>query len=170
MFCGPVAAVHNDATAVAITLRERVNLKAMHEALAVAYTDCLPPQDCTVIVEPRIVSEADASKDGSPAAFEKIVVARTLATWHSSDGSVAVQIANPSTDNVALLSGLCLGHLYTVSVVSPDHLHVNAVASTPQSAEEIRRARSELEGPLSQAFADSTLTPDQQASVLDLCA
>lgn len=165
-----VAAVHSDAKAIAVKLCERVNLKSMHEALAVAFTDCLPPQDCTVIVEPRIVSETEISDDNSLAAFKNIVVARTLSTWKASDGSVAVQIANPSTDGVALPVGLCLGQLFTVSVVSPDQLHVNAVANTPKTAEEIRRARSELEGPLKKAFADTTLTPDQQASVLDLCA
>ncbi|CAN0420776.1 unnamed protein product, partial [Pylaiella littoralis] len=61
--------------------------------------------------------------------------------------SVAVQIANPSTDGVSLPAGLCLGQLFTVSVVAPDQLHVNAVANTPKSAAEISRARSELERP-----------------------
>ena len=63
--------------------------------------------------------------------FEKIIVARTLATWYAADGSVAVQIANPSTDDgVALPIGLCLGQLFTVSAVTPDQLHINAVAKT----------------------------------------
>ena len=32
--------------------------------------------------------------------FESLFVARTLATWHGADGSVTVQIANPSSDGV----------------------------------------------------------------------
>ena len=65
--------------------------------------------------------------------FERIIVARTLATWYAADGSVAMQIANPSTDGVALPIGSCLDQLFTVSVVTPDQLHVNAVAKTPKS-------------------------------------
>ena len=68
---------------------------------------------------------------------EKILVARTLATWYAADGSVAVQIANPSTDGVALPIGLCLGQLFTASVVTPDERDIIAVAKTPTSVEEL---------------------------------
>ena len=78
-----------------------------------------------------------------------------------------MQIANPSTDGVALPIGLCLGQLFTVSVVTPDQLHVNAVAKTPKSVDELAQAKSELEGPLSKAFTNTNLTTDQKASVLD---
>lgn len=98
------------------------------------------------------------------------IVARTLATWHASDGSVFVQIANPSPDGVSLLPQLCLGRLYAVSVVARDKLHVNAVANNPVSDEEVRRARSDLEGPLSKAFSDSRFTTEQKEAVIDLCA
>jgi len=40
-----VAAVHRDADAIAVSLRETVDLKPEHEGLAVAYTDCLPSVD-----------------------------------------------------------------------------------------------------------------------------
>lgn len=60
-----VAAVYGDTEAIVVTLCERVNLKAMHEALAVAFTDCFPPQDCTAIVKPQIVYENDVSSDPS---------------------------------------------------------------------------------------------------------
>ena len=56
-----------------------------------------------------------------------------------------------------------------MSIVTPDQLHVNAVAKTPKSVDELAQAKSELEGPLSKAFTNS-LTSDQKASVLDLCA
>lgn len=142
-----VAAIHRDSEEIPVYLRERVDMKHEFEALAVAYTDCLPPEDCSVVVEPRIVSETDLSQDGTLAPFENIIVARTLATWHASDGSVVVQICNPSSDNVCLPDGLCLGKLSTVSVVSPDQLHVNAVANTHVTGEEVRKARSELKVP-----------------------
>ena len=76
------------------------------------------------------MSERELLESSSPSVFEKIIVARTLATWYAADGSVAVQIANPSCDGVALPIGLCLGQLFTVSVVTPDQLHINAVAKT----------------------------------------
>ena len=84
--------------------------------------------------------------------LEKIIVARTLATWYAADGSVAVQVANRSTDGVALPIGLRLGQLFTVSVVTPDQLHVNPVAKTPKSVDELAQAKSELEGPLSSIY------------------
>ena len=150
-------------------MRERVDLKPRHEAIVVAFTDSSPAHDSTVVVEPLIMSEREFLESSSPSVFEKIIVARTLATWYAADGSVAVQIANPSCDGVALPIGLCLGQLFTVSVVTPDQLHVNAVAKTPKSVDELAQAKSELEGPLSKAFTNTKLTTDQKASVLDLC-
>lgn len=85
------------------------------------------------------------SNDPKLTAFHKIIVARTLSNWKTSDGSVAVQLANPSTDGVTLPTGLCLGHLFLVSlVVASDQLHANTVANTPQSAAELSHARSGL--------------------------
>ena len=57
-----------------------------------------------------------------------------------------------------------------MSVVTPDQLHVNAVSKTPKSVDELARAQSELEDPLSKAFTNTKLTTDQKAFVLDLCA
>ena len=85
------------------------------------------------------------------------------------DRSVAVQLANPSSDGISLPIGLCLGPLFTVPVVTPDQVYVIVVAKTPGSVDELAQAKSELEGPLSKAFTNS-LTSDQKASVLDLCA
>ena len=126
--------------------------------LVVAFTDCPPAHDSTVVVEPLIMSEREFSESSSSSVFEKIIFARTLAIWYAADGSVAVQIANPSCDGVALPIGLCLGQLFTVSVVTPDQLHVNVVAKTPKSVDELAQAKSELEGPLSKAFTNSKLT------------
>ena len=59
-----------------------------------------------------------------------------------------------------------------MSIVTPDQLHVNAVAKTPKSVDELAQAKSELliEGLLSKAFTNTKLTTDQKSSVLDLCA
>ena len=109
-------------------------------------------RDSTVVVEPRIVSELEFLNSGSSSVFEKIIVARTLATWYAADGSVAVQLANPSSDGVALPIGLCLGQLFTVSVVTPEQFHDNAVAKKPESVDELAQAKSELEGVLVQSI------------------
>ena len=122
-----IAAVHHDVEGVDVSLRERVGLEPRHEALVVAFTDCPPAHDSTVVVEPLIMSELECLECSSSSVFEKIIVAHTLATWYAADGLVAVQIANPSSDGVALPISLWLGHLFTVSVVTPDQLHVKAV-------------------------------------------
>ena len=127
-----VAAVHHDAEGVDVSLRERVDLKPRHEALVVAFTDFPPANDSTVVVEPLIMSERECLESSSSSVLQKIIVARTPATWYASDGSVPVQIANPSPDGVALTIGLCLGQLFTVSAVTHDQFHVNAVAKTPK--------------------------------------
>ena len=60
-----VAAVHSDAQSISVTLRERVDLKPMCEALVFAFTGCLPPEDCPVVVEPKICSPENISTDNS---------------------------------------------------------------------------------------------------------
>ena len=54
-----VTAVHHDAEGVDVSLSERVDLKPRHEALVVAFTDCPPAHDSTVVVEPLIMSERE---------------------------------------------------------------------------------------------------------------
>ena len=60
--------------------------------------------------------------------------------------------------------------MFTVTVVDPAQLHVNAVAKTPSTPVELRQARVDLQEPLTSAFKDSTFTVDQQNSIRDLCA
>ena len=83
-----------------VSLRERVDVKPGHEALVATFTDCLPLRDCADVVEPRIMFELDFFQCGSSSMSEKNIVPRTLAT--STDCSVAVQVANPSSCGVAL--------------------------------------------------------------------
>ena len=85
-----VAAVHHDAEGVDVSLRERVDLKPIHEVLVVAFTDCPPAHDSTVVVEPLLMSERECLESSRSSVFEKIIVARTLATRYAADGSIAV--------------------------------------------------------------------------------
>ena len=110
------------------------------------------------------------SCDNRPVEYERVIVARTLATWLTADGSVAVQISNPSSGSLALHEGLEIGKLSSVAVVSPAQLHVHAVAATPNTPAEIAAAHAETIAPLSRAFVDSTFTVEQQSAILDLCA
>ena len=82
----------------------------LYEAYVVAFADCPPAHDFTVVVvEPLIMSELECFEPSSSSGFPNIIVDRTLATWHASDGLIAVQNANPSCDGVALPIDLCLG-------------------------------------------------------------
>ena len=60
-----------------LSLCERVNLKPEWESFAVAYTDYLPPENCTVVAEPRIVTEKDFFDGATLEPFKDILVART---------------------------------------------------------------------------------------------
>ena len=110
------------------------------------------------------------SCDNRPVEFERVIVARTLITWLAADGSVAVQIANPSSESLALHAGLEIRKLSSVAVVSPAQLQVHAVAATPNTPTESAAARAEMIAPLSRAFVDSSSTVKQQSAILDLCA
>ena len=79
------------------------------------YSDRPPAHDSNVEIEPLTLSEHEFLESSGSSVLEKIIVARTLATWYATDGSVAVQISKPSCDGVALPIGLCLGQLLTVS-------------------------------------------------------
>ena len=135
-----------------------------------SFTDIKLLQDTEFFIEPRILSEGDMSCDNRRVEFERLIVARTLPTWLASDGSVAVQNANPSSESFALHAGLEIGKLWSVAVVSPAQLHVRAVAATPNTPTEIAAARTEIISPLSRAFVDSTFTVEQQSATQDLCA
>ena len=108
------------------------------------------------------------SCDNRPVEFERVIVARTLTTWLAADGSVAVQIANPSSESLALHAGLEIGKLSSVAVVSPAQLHVHAVAAKPNTPTEIAAVRAEIIASLSRAVVDSTFTVEQLSAILDL--
>ena len=108
-----VATVHYDAEGVDVSLRERVDLKPRHEALVVAFTDCPPVHDSTVVVGPLIMSEREFLESSGSSVFEKTIVARTLATWYAADGSVACKL------RTHLLMGLLYLLVYVLVSYSP---------------------------------------------------
>ena len=78
------------------------------------------------------------SRVDRPAVFESLIVARTLSNWSAEKCSVVVQVTNASSASISLPKGLVLGTLFTVTVVDPAQLHVNAVAKTPSTPVELR--------------------------------
>ena len=158
----PVAAVHKDAEIHAVKIRNRISLRPRHGAVITAFTDLKPSHYTEVVIEPRILSENEMSCDGRPVEFERVIVARTVATWLASDGSVAVQVANPSSESLASHVGLGIGNLSSVAAASPAQLHVHAVAPTPTTPTAIAAARAEIASPLAKAFVDSTFPDEQQ--------
>lgn len=53
-------------------LRERVDLQPLHEALAVAFTYCLPPQYYTLVIEAKAISAENVFTNNSLTAFLKV--------------------------------------------------------------------------------------------------
>ena len=100
-----VASVHADFEAIPVSLTFCFYLPVRTEASVVVFTDTKPPVDTDVVLEPRTVSQSELSENiGTKKiqAFESVVVARTVATWRVADGSVWLQIANPSTRGVTI--------------------------------------------------------------------
>ena len=122
-----VAAVHKDSHEQDVALSERV--KCCHATVAIAYTNTKPSIDTEVVVEPCILSKTELSHSDRPTVFEHAIVARTVATWRACDGSVDVQVANPSSEHVALPVGLVLGSLSPVTVIVQDALAVHSILS-----------------------------------------
>ena len=110
------------------------------------------------------------SFENCPVEFERSIVARTVALWSAIDGSVAIQIANPSCESLAQHVRLELGLLSSVAVASSVQLHVHAVAATQKKTADIAAARTEIIAPFSKAFAVCTITIEQQSAVLYICA
>lgn len=70
-----------------------------------------------------------------------LTVARTLSTWSPEHGCVATQVAKTSSEAVSIPLGLVLGTLFTVTILDPAKLRVNAVAESPLSPVELRKAK-----------------------------
>ena len=103
-----VAAVHSDVIEHDVSLPERIDLKDRHVVVVTAYTinSTKLSVDTTVVVEPWASSELELPCSNSQSVFEQIMVARTVATWCTSNGAVLAQVANPSPEHVALPAGL----------------------------------------------------------------
>lgn len=61
-----VGAVHRDAVEVNVALGQRVSLLACHKALILAFTECKPAHDCSVVVEPHMVTSDEMSPTDRP--------------------------------------------------------------------------------------------------------
>ena len=142
-----------------IHLNRRYNIQPGHAAIVRAYSEKKPFRDTTVVIEPRLLTADEIESGEFPIEFERILVARTLTTWNARDGSVYLQVANPSSESLALHAELVIGTLSPVTIVEPEKLRVHAVAATPKTVSEIAQAREELTEPLAKAFADSTFFP-----------
>ena len=165
-----VAAVHRNAKDHSVSLRHRFNIRPRHAMVVTAFTKRIPSVDTAVVIEPFILSADELSSDKCPPEFERLIIARTLSTWSAVDGSVSVQVANTSSEYLAIHDGLRLGKLSPITIVDPQQLNVHAVASSPKNSSDVARAKAELVEPLKKAFAESTFNAKQQEQVLELCA
>lgn len=59
-----------------------------------------------------------------PPGFERLIVARSLSTWSAADESVSVQIANTSSEYLAIHGGSRLGKSSQITIVDPEQLNV----------------------------------------------
>ena len=146
-----------------------------HTHTHTAYTNTKPSVDTAVVVEPWLPSEPELPCSNPQSVFEKIMVARTVATWCTSDGAVQVQVANPSSEHVALPAGLRLGslspvHIATVKRAPINDTYVSSVAASPQTPTDRATAKAELMEQLASAFVNSTFSPEQKNEIMDLCA
>ena len=113
-----VAAVHTDATELDVSLSQRVDIKARHVVVVTAYTNIKPSVDTEAVIEPWFPTKPKFPFSEIPSVYEQIMVARTVTTWGAKDGSVKVQVANPSSEHVALPAGLILGSLSPVTITT----------------------------------------------------
>ena len=162
-----VAAVHKDAEVHAVKLCNRIDLRPRHGVVMTAFIDIKPLK-----IRKLSPSENEMACDNRPVEFERVIVARTVTTWLSADGSVAVQIANPSPESLALHAGLRDWEIVECCrrASCSAACNVHAVAAATKTPSEITAARAELIAPLSKAFEGSTFTVEQQSTILDLCA
>ena len=169
-----VASVHADFEAIPVSLKSCFYSPAgTTEASVVVFTDTKPPVDTDVVLEPRMASQSELSENiGTKEiqTFERVVVARTVATWRAADGSVWLQIASPSTRGVTVPAHLSLALLSTASVTDAPELRISAVAASLKNKDELAAAREALEPALAKAFAYTTFSPEQVSEVINLCA
>ena len=122
-----VAAIQATAAEQEVRLRDSTELRAGHGCLVRAFASPKPVVDSEVMVEPRILSKDDFIDGTSNPLFEQIIVARTLATWKASDGSVDVQVCNPSSEHVVLPAEMVIDRLSPVNVTTREATHVHAI-------------------------------------------
>ena len=115
--------------AVPVYLPKRYCIPPQHEMTVEVVTKNAPHATTPAVIEPRIVTTKDMeSFDTIPAAFRRILVARTVCHWSAVDKSAAVQIANPSKRHVHIERDTVLGYITPVKSVPTKA--VSAVTAT----------------------------------------
>ena len=152
-----VASVHADFEAIPVTLKSCFYLPAETEASVVVFTNTKPPIDTDVLLEPRMVSHSEFSENIGTKKNPNF----SVATWRAADGSIWLQIANPSTRGVTIPAHLTLALLSTASVTDTPELRISAVAASPKNKDELAAAREALEPALAKAIADTTFSSDK---------
>ena len=152
----------------------RVDIKARHVVVVTAYTNIKPSVDTKVVIEPYWFSTKPKFLFSDiPSVFEQIMMARTVTTSDAKDGSVKVQVANPSSEHVAMPAGLILGSLSLVTITTVEQsssTSVSSIAVSPQSPSDRATAKADLLEPLASAFVNSTFSVAQINEIMELCA
>ena len=152
--------------AVPVYLPKRYCIPPQHEMTVEVVTKNAPHATTPAVIEPRIVTTKDMeSFDTIPAAFRRILVARTVCHWSAVDKSAAVQIANPSKRHVHIERDTVLGYITAVKSVP-----TKAVSAVTSDQTTFRKKRDELKGAMKKAFSNTTFTTQQCSQILDLCA
>ena len=142
-------------------------------AVVTAYTNIKPSVDTEVVIEPWFPTKHKFPFSEIPSVYEQIM-ARTVATWGAKDGSVKVEVANPSSEHVcAMPAGLILGSLSPATittVVQSSSTSVSSIAASPQSPSDRASAKVDLLGPLALAFVNSTFSVARKNEIMELCA
>ena len=167
-----IAAVSSTFEPREVRLQGAATIPAGHATMVCAYTDSQPVVDCDVVIEPPnwSVEQLRFSDAEITTATQNAVTARTLSSWQAKDGAVWVQLANPSAEHIKVPADTVVGSLTTVSTVEPDAQYLSAVASMPNTPDQIRQAQQDLRKALDLSFADTTFSEGQRDAVITLCA
>ena len=106
-----VASVHAGFEAVPVSFKARSYLPAGTAAPVLAFTCNSPLVDTDVVLELHLAPQSEMSEYSGLEklqVFERLVVARTAKRWRTADGSVWLQIANPSSRGVKIPKGVTL--------------------------------------------------------------
>lgn len=162
--CSVVVATADVARQVALS--QKCQIKPQHEICVQVRSDAAPKHSTTAVIEPRFVTGELGTLSRSAAdVWECLIVARSVCTWSHEDGSVWIQLANPSDETIAVRAGTVVGHITPVTVAST--VTTSAINTDCTSVDQ---ARDELRPRLASAFKGTVFSQIQCHEILDLCA